>query len=187
MQAMRNVLACHAYTRLRIQMTKKSDKEFFDKAGNEADEKAATEEEQNAAPWWNFEGKGGEEAHPTFQGRFVSAEYKEKQGSNGPYDCLMCYFRDIDKDETLYKVWFSAGGAVRGMRDASPAVGTLLMVRFEGEQDSSTSGRKFKAYSVVADEQDDELWGSYMKAYQSRSVQVAQSGPKDLAPDEAPF
>ena len=166
-------------------MTKKSDKEFFDKAAKAADEKAETEAEQNAAEWWNFEGKGGEEPAPLFRGTFVSAAFKEKQGSSGPYECLLCYFRDLD--DVLYKAWFSAGGAVRGLRDAAPAVGTLMMVRFDGEMDSNTSGRKFKAYSVVADAQDEELWNSYYKTFQSRSVAVATSGPAALAPDEAPF
>jgi hypothetical protein len=166
-------------------MTKKSDKEFFDKAAKQADTDRDVEKEQNEAEWWNFEGKGGETPEPTFKGTFVSAEYKEKQGSSGPYTCIMAYFRDLD--DTLFKVWLSAGGAVRGMRDAAPAVGTLMMVRFEGEQESNTSDRKFKAYSVVADEQDDELWDSYMKAFNSRSVEVATSKRSELAPDEAPF
>lgn len=168
-------------------MSKKEDA-FFDDAADKADAKAAADKEQNEAEWWNFEGKGGDEAHPEFKGTFVSAEFKEKTGDTGPYTCIMAYVRDLD--DTLFKAWFSAGAAVRGLTDAAPAVGSLTMIRFEGQQDSNTSKRKFKAYSVVTDIQDDELWASYQKAFHSRNVAVAQgkaAGGTDLSPDEAPF
>ena len=166
-------------------MTKKTDKEFFDKAKTDAKAASEAEEEQAAAPWWNFEGKGGEKAFPEFQGTFVSCEIKEKTGDNGSYTCLLVYVRDL-KDE-LYKAWFSAGAAVRGMKEAAPAVGSLTMIRYEGQKQSNTSDRKFKAYTVVTDKQDYELWNSYQKAFDSRSVTVARPGISTLSPDEAPF
>ena len=102
------------------------------------------------------------------------------------YPCIMAYARDLDG--TLFKMWLSAGGAVRGLKDAAPAVGSLLLIRFEGQQESKTSDRKFKAYSVVADQQDPELWDSYRKVFESRAVGVGQgTRVTELAPDEAPF
>jgi hypothetical protein len=167
-------------------MSKKDDKQFFDDAEKNADKAAEVEAEQNDAPWWNFEGKGGEEAFPNFKGRFEFAQLHEKQGTTGMYDCLMVYARDLD--DVLYKMWLSAGGAVRGVKDAAPAVGSLLLIRFEGVQESKTSDRKFKAYSVVSDQQDEALWDSYRKAFESRSVAVAKgTRVTELAPDEAPF
>jgi hypothetical protein len=168
-------------------MTKKKEPAFFDDAADKADARLAKEKEQNEAEWWNFEGKGGDEAHPEFKGTFVSAEFKEKKGDNGPYTCIIAYLRDLD--DTLFKAWFSAGAAVRGLTDSAPAVGSLTMIRFEGQQDSGTSNRKFKAYSVVTDEQDDELWNSYTKAFHARSVEVARGGTEapSISSDEAPF
>jgi hypothetical protein len=167
----------------------KKEETFFDDAADTADARLAKEKEQNEAEWWNFEGKGGDEAHPEFKGTFVSAEFKEKTGDNGSYMCIMGYVRDLD--DQLFKIWLSAGAAVRGLEDAAPAEGSLTMIRYEGQQDSSTSGRKFKAYSIVTDVQDGELWSSYRKAFNARSVDVARVTGKipgsDISPEEAPF
>jgi len=168
-------------------MSKKKEESFFDDAAERAAEQAETEAEQQNAPWWNFEGKGGEEAQPMFKGSFVSAEMKEKKGTNNqPYICLFVYLRDLEG--TLYKAWLSASGAVRGLQDAAPAPGSLLFIKYEGEKESSTTqGRKFKSYSVIADVQDPDYWTSVAKAFASRNVEVTAKAAPTLDPNEAPF
>lgn len=161
--------------------------EFFDNAADAADAATALEERKSKAEWWNFEGKGGEDAQPEFKGRFMEGALIEKQGDNGPYRCVLAFLEDVEG--TLFKAWFSAGSAVRAFTDTAPAVGSLVYIRFEGKR-KTDRGNEAKAYSLVADKQDDALWDSYKKKLLSRSVAVGGSqgtSVPDISPDEAPF
>lgn len=161
--------------------------DFFDKAADQADEATKLEERKAKAEWWNFEGKGGEDAQPEFKGKFLEAALIEKQGDNGSYPCVLAFLEDMDG--TMFKAWFSAGSAVRAFNDTEPAAGALVYLRYEGKR-KTDRGNEQKVYSLVADTQDPELWGAYRKKRDSRSVRVGAaqgtSAPA-ISPDEAPF
>lgn len=170
-----------------IQMSK-TESAFFEEAEKRANKEAESQKEKDAAEWWNFEGKGGEEPQPTFKGYFVQGTYHEKEGSSGPYTCLLAYLRDLDG--VLWRAWFSAGVAIRQLQDASPAQDTLVMINYEGEIESNrNAGRKFKAYRVIADEQDAEYWNAIHREFLSRSTtsQASVGTTTSLPPGEAPF
>ena len=169
----------------------KTEDAFFERAKADQEQAAEIEAAKEAAEWWNFEGKGGEEAQPLFVGYFVDAPFIEKEGSDGKYTCILAYLRDIEG--VLWKAWFSAGAAIRQFKDNAPAPESMILINYEGEVESNRNkGRKFKSYRITVDKQDGDHWMSLQKAYDARRFDVdggvrTQAAPTPLAAGEAPF
>ena len=150
--------------------------DWFSGANTALDERAEAEAElENAVSWRpDKDETNPHEIHGEVFGdiRCVNTKFGAayvlyvKDLSNAP---------DSKAESIIWELFASRAMFKRELQEAAPAMGSLIVIRWEGLQESSTGGRSFHRYKVMAQTPDAALW--------SRLVREAYEVEQNTTPD----
>ena len=144
--------------------------DWFSGAEETLDARAASEAELEAAVSWRPD---KDEAIPyEIQGEVFSDIRMVSTKFGAAY---ILYVKDLslippsadDDEPIIWELFASRSVFKRELQEAAPAVGSLIVVRWEGLKQSSSGGRSYHGYKVMAQTPDAELWaGLVREAYE---------------------
>jgi len=163
-------------------MPEKTKDDFFEGASDDMDEHREEDEGPQAADEWD-PAEGG-----VLRGVFLKAVRKSTNFGPG-YNVIV---KDIDT-ELIIKVWCLRSMLKQQLLDASPAAGSPIVFKYNGEKEGS-GDYPFHSYQVRAEKSDPALWAELTKpdAEELEEMAAKAASPvvataSSLPPDEAPF
>jgi hypothetical protein len=148
--------------------------DWFDSAVEDLDERAAGDAEVATAVAWKPDKDA--ELPETIQGTVFHEIRVAATKYGGAYVTYIkdAVLKDNENNPVIWEIFASRSVLKRELQDASPAVGSLIVMRWLGLQEAASGGRKFHKYQVQAQTPDATLW----------SKLVGEAYAADLKADE---
>ena len=142
--------------------------DWFAGAEESLDTRAKAEAELEKAESWRPDKK--DDIPHEIQGEVVSDVRVVGTEYGAAY---VLYVRDLstvppaNEEPLIWELFASRAMFKRELQEAAPAVSSLIVVRWEGLKESSSGGRSYHGYKVMAQTPDAELWaGLVRQAYE---------------------
>jgi hypothetical protein len=84
----------------------------------------------------------------------------------------------------LYEVFASRAVLVRNLQDAAPGKGSPIFIRWEGQVESTSGGRKYHSYTAMAGEPDADLWAKLVRDKMESDNNVKPDVDDSIATEE---